>query len=81
MAKNYKGEKTIFQEFNLSTSERPEKRVNKAKPDFIIDAKIAPGKVVSIPIYRTDNAQDLSDAYSKVYMLNKETKELLKNIL
>eukprot|EP00826_Nyctotherus_ovalis_P044714 TRINITY_DN4854_c0_g1_i1.p1 TRINITY_DN4854_c0_g1~~TRINITY_DN4854_c0_g1_i1.p1 ORF type:complete len:140 (-),score=29.77 TRINITY_DN4854_c0_g1_i1:60-479(-) len=56
---------------------------HKAKdmPFIVIEATVMPGKVIKIPLYETDNAEEVATNFSKIYHLSQESQKALTRVI
>jgi hypothetical protein len=54
---------------------------NKQIPFIVIEATVMPGKVIKIPLYETDEAEEVADNFAKIYHLSQESQRALKRVI
>jgi hypothetical protein len=77
MTKNYTGQVTKPQPFNLETNSKKKK----GPPCVIIEVTIAPGKTGVLGIHKDDDPRQLAANFAKIYNLSVESEDMLFNII
>ena len=69
--------KKKIQPFKSNVQEAKDKKM----PLIVIEATVMPGKVIKIPLYETDNAEEVARNFSKIYHLSKESQNALTRVI